>query len=184
MIKRLEGLGSNVEVFVMDQGHPEGYALRAEEIEMLKSREEDLSYTFVQFLASIIKSELNEQFQLEVFILDCAISQVLNARKAPKELLPWFTYCPERVRLVVFPYCSRRHWSLAIIDIQEKYTLYFNSLPETIHSEIKKYLHNKIITSVVDEKEKMSMQDYTELDLLQFRMDMIEDIVDRLSMRS
>ncbi|KAI5069071.1 hypothetical protein GOP47_0015372 [Adiantum capillus-veneris] len=82
--------------------------------------------------------KIRTRFQLEVFILDCAISQVLNARKAPKELLPWFTYCPETMRLAVFPYCSRRHWSLAIIDIQEKYTMYFNSLPETIHSEIKK----------------------------------------------
>ena len=127
----------------------------------------NLFLSFIKKLfCSILKAEIQEQYQTEVFILDSHISYPLNSRTPPKDLVAWFTYCPIDVRLIIFPYCSRYvshsfqlihlilsiynknnyffflifsdHWSVAIIDIKEKHALYFNSLVDTTHLNIKR----------------------------------------------
>ena len=53
-----------------------------------------------------MKEELPNDVQNEVFILDSQISKVLDVKKSPKEIIPWFTFCDRALRIVILPYNS------------------------------------------------------------------------------
>ncbi|MCO5571769.1 hypothetical protein L7F22_025517 [Adiantum nelumboides] len=114
---------------------------------MLKSFDNDISAdTLVMIFFSMIKEELLEDVQDEVFIIDYQILYLLDERKPPQELLSWFTYCSPSATLIILPYVSRNHWSLVMLDMQEKVALYFSYVEKTTHLDIKGHINILIAT--------------------------------------
>ncbi|KAI5057608.1 hypothetical protein GOP47_0027623 [Adiantum capillus-veneris] len=97
--------------------------LEAQDVQILKSFDNDISDTLVMIFISMIKEELPEDAQDEVFIIDYQISCFLDERKPPQELIAWFTHCNPSVRTIILPYISRYHNKRTIISVD---ALYYN----------------------------------------------------------
>ncbi|KAI5054064.1 hypothetical protein GOP47_0031045, partial [Adiantum capillus-veneris] len=189
VLKTLNALGPKVEVLMKGDNHVAFVPLEAQDVQILKSFDNDISDTLVMIFLRMIKEELLEGAQDEVFIIDCQISYRLDERKSPQELIAWFTHCNPSVRNIILPYISRNHWSLVMLDMQEKVVLYLNSIEKTTHLDIKGcvnillatiesfYALGNILKEVIYRKIQLSITTYTELDVAHFCIKKIESMI-------
>ncbi|KAI5067210.1 hypothetical protein GOP47_0017738 [Adiantum capillus-veneris] len=196
VLKTLNALGPKVEVLMKGDNHVAFVPLEAQDVQILKSFDNDISDTLVMIFLSMIKEELPEDAQDEVFIIDCQISCRLDERKPPQELIAWFTHCNPSIRTIILPYISSRV-NILLATIESFHAL--NIFKEVIHRKIQVpqqkdnhkcgwylvYNAKAMLDHVYkNETSELSITTYTELDVARFRIKKIESMIDNFNANS